>query len=82
MQDKKANIIVVGTTTKFFNFMFKHPLRAALILLVASEILASITGADKVQLLRVLWLLPAFIFFPILLIMYLLGTKWCYKIDK
>lgn len=80
MQEKNSGIITVGATTKFGNFIFKYPAISASMLIVALEVFAFVAGSDNAKLWRVLWCM-ACVCLPVVILIYFLGNKWCYKIE-
>ena len=49
--DKNKKLIVVGTTSKLGNFIFKYPFMAMLILLLIAETVEFMVGAHNLKLL-------------------------------
>jgi hypothetical protein len=78
--DKSKDLIVVGTTSKLGNFIFKYPARAMIIILLFGETAEFMVGVNLRQLVMILFILLS-VFLPLLLLVYLAGNKWCYKIE-
>lgn len=76
----KEEQIVVGATSKFGIFVCKYPFRVMLIVITSWEIFAFLNGENNNHLLRGLVILLA-VCLPLLVLMYILSNKWCYKIE-
>jgi uncharacterized membrane protein (Fun14 family) len=78
--DNNKRVIVVGTTSSFGKFVCNYPVSLMFILLAIGEVVGFLDGADASKLLRCL-LIPLGVYLPLILIMYILSNKWCYKIE-
>lgn len=80
MFDRDKEVVIVGATSKLGVFICKYPLGVMLIILFVGEMFAFMTGADTNHLLRGPLLLLS-VCIPIILIVFIMSKKWCYRIE-
>jgi hypothetical protein len=80
MFEQKKKIVIVGTTSKLSVFICKYPLKVLLIMIFVAELFALLSGADLKHLLRGPLLLLS-VCVPIILIVFIMSKKWCYRIE-